>query len=50
MGGADFSDRAYTYAEVENDTELASFALTSDDFNLKVSKLIISNFFSCKNI
>ncbi|XP_021949025.1 lysosomal acid glucosylceramidase [Folsomia candida] len=36
MGGADFSDRAYTYAEVENDTELASFALTSDDFNLKI--------------
>lgn len=36
IAGTDFSSRPYTYDDVENDAALKHFALTQDDYELKI--------------
>jgi len=36
MGGCDFSDRGYTYADTEGDVELKFFSLQVEDTKYKV--------------
>uniref|UniRef100_T1K1B4 Glucosylceramidase n=2 Tax=Tetranychus urticae TaxID=32264 RepID=T1K1B4_TETUR len=36
IGGSDFSDRPYSYDDVENDFELKHFSLVNDDYQYKI--------------
>ncbi len=45
ISGCDFSNRPYTYDDVENDWELDRWSLVEEDLDMKVKKKRKSNFF-----
>merc|ERR1711970_1155041 len=50
IGGCDFSDRPYTYCDMEGDVDLASFNLTHDDYLYKIPYILMAKNMSQKEI